>query len=151
MSQASVQVILLCDNSVRRPRLLAEHGLAMWIEGPWGSLLFDTGQTGIVTQNADRLGLNLADLKAIVLSHGHYDHTGGLREVLRRTGPVEVWVHPDVFAPKVARPSQSDQPAASHWVALRLGGIGGSGGPLLPGINPPRPGLGPVDKRGSAP
>ena len=65
-------------------------------------MIFDAGQTTTAVHNADLLGIDLAGLP-IVLSHGHYDHTGGLASVLERTGPVHVHAHPDVFASRYTR------------------------------------------------
>ncbi len=82
--------------------LIAEHGLAILIGGR-EKTLFDTGQGKAVLHNASILGINLQDIDKIVLSHGHYDHTGGLKEVLKETGEVEVIAHPDILADKRAR------------------------------------------------
>lgn len=49
------------------------------------------------------MGVYLTTIDRIVLSHGHVDHTGGLREVLRRRGEVEIIAHPDIWASKYAR------------------------------------------------
>ena len=62
--------------------------------------LFDTGQTGALMHNADELGLDLAQLSTIVLSHGHYDHTGGLPHILDRYGEATVYCHPSLVNPK---------------------------------------------------
>jgi len=58
--------------------------------------------------NAQVLGIDLSTIDKIVLSHGHIDHTGGLREVLRRTGKVEVIAHPDIWASKYARVGEQE-------------------------------------------
>lgn len=58
-----------------------EHGLSLYIETARARLLFDSGQTGAFLHNADHLGIDLARLDAVILSHGHYDHGGGLREL----------------------------------------------------------------------
>jgi len=95
----------LAENQVApgSPRgMIAEHGLAVLIEGK-EKVLFDTGQGRALMSNASVLGVDLSEIDRVVLSHGHYDHTGGLKELLKRTGGVEVVAHPDVFADKRAR------------------------------------------------
>jgi 7,8-dihydropterin-6-yl-methyl-4-(beta-D-ribofuranosyl)aminobenzene 5'-phosphate synthase len=66
-------------------------------------ILVDTGLSTSAIQNAKILGIDLSEIDKIVLSHGHADHTGGLREVLKLTGEVEVIAHPDIWAPKYTR------------------------------------------------
>ena len=66
---------------------LGEHGLAMLLETDDVRLLLDTGQSGTaVINNLSLLGVPPATLSAIVLSHGHYDHCGGLAQVLAHAG-----------------------------------------------------------------
>ena len=92
------KLTILCENSVGRPfGVIGEHGFACFIETEAGNVLFDTGQGLGVCNNAAVLGKNLASIQAISISHGHYDHTGGLPQVLDRTGPVPVYGHPDIF------------------------------------------------------
>ncbi|GAG24742.1 unnamed protein product, partial [marine sediment metagenome] len=98
-----IKATVLIEDTVARGGLMTEHGLSIHIETESGSLLFDTGQTGLVRDNADRLSIDLARLEAIVLSHGHYDHTGGLMDVLAATGPIDVYAHPDVSGKRYSR------------------------------------------------
>ncbi|MEE4113992.1 MAG: MBL fold metallo-hydrolase [Desulfobacteraceae bacterium] len=93
------KLTILCENSVGRPfGVVGEHGFACLIETQAGHVLFDTGQGLGICGNAAVLGKNLASVEAIAISHGHYDHTGGLPQVLEQTGPVPVYGHPDIFA-----------------------------------------------------
>ena len=92
------KLTILCENSVGRPfGVVGEHGFACFIETEAGNVLFDTGQGMGICGNAAALGKNLASIQAIAISHGHYDHTGGLPQVLNQTGPVPVYGHPDIF------------------------------------------------------
>ncbi len=77
----------------------SEHGLSFWIEYGGKHILFDTGQSDLILQNAKKLNVDLSQADAIVLSHGHYDHTGGLKEVLEKASEAMIYLHPD--APKV--------------------------------------------------
>jgi len=102
-----MRITTLCDNSTSMRRgLLAEHGFSVLLEGT-ERVLFDTGQTDVAVRNADTMGVDLATLTKIVLSHGHCDHTGGLRAVLERCGPVDVVAHPDIFQSKWFRDGDS--------------------------------------------
>ncbi len=89
-----VKITTLIEDTAIGYDLFAEHGLSLWIEYHGKNILFDTGQTGNVTKNAEILGIDLADTDAIVISHGHYDHTGGLDAVLAVAKRAKVYMHP---------------------------------------------------------
>ncbi len=90
-----VKISILADNRVAA---LAPKGL----RGEWGfaaavdDVLFDTGQTGIVPENAARMGINF-DFETVVLSHSHYDHTGGLPDALGQLDDPTLYCHPSVW------------------------------------------------------
>jgi len=101
----AIKLTTLSENSVGRvaPGLLGEWGLSILVEAEEQTILMDTGAGVAALNNADVLGVDLKKVSRIVLSHGHYDHTGGLRKILARTGEVEIIAHPDIWAPKYAR------------------------------------------------
>lgn len=74
-----VKITILIDNESHGKNLQSEFGLSFLIEDEDKSFIFDTGQTGKFLENAKELGIDLHKIKDIVLSHSHYDHTGGLR------------------------------------------------------------------------
>lgn len=93
-ARGTVKVTLLVENTTQSPKVLAEHGLAWWIDIDGDKrVLFDTGQGNALMHNAEILGIPLDKRNAIVLSHGHYDHAGGLEQVLNTFGPCPVWMH----------------------------------------------------------
>lgn len=96
------RITVIVENTCRDRGLLGEHGLSFWIELGSEAVLFDTGQGQVIKHNAQRLGVKLASTESIALSHGHYDHTGGLSDVLALTGHPRVYAHPQAFEPKYA-------------------------------------------------
>lgn len=99
-----VRFTTLCENSVSMSRgLLAEHGLAILVETPTEQLLFDTGQGLTLGNNAERLGKELAQVSKVVLSHGHYDHTGGLEPLLALGHEFTITAHPEAFGVKFGK------------------------------------------------
>lgn len=97
----SVKTVTLTEN-IANPGVLAEWGLSVLIDVDGIQVLLDTGQGISAACNADTLGIDLSGVNKMILSHGHYDHTGGLKEILARTGPVEVFAHPDMWDAKYA-------------------------------------------------
>ncbi len=91
------KITVLCENTVPTPGLLGEHGFAAFVETPGGNILFDTGQGFSLVQNSLRLQKDLRTVSKLVLSHGHFDHTGGMIAFLGVHGPCEVVAHPDVL------------------------------------------------------
>ena len=98
-----LRVTILVENSAGALGLLAEHGLALWIEVGDTNILFDTGQGMVLEHNARVLGVDLARIDAMILSHGHYDHTGGLESLLADRAPAAIYVHPHAFDAKFGR------------------------------------------------
>lgn len=98
-----VRITVLVENSVNTRGLKAEHGLAFHLDFGGRRVLFDTGQTDLLIENAAHLGVPLNDLEAVVLSHGHYDHTGGLAAVCRQSPSVCIFLHPAALEPKFSQ------------------------------------------------
>lgn len=95
-----MRIVTLVDNVVNGGGLQAEHGLSLYIETDGKKILFDTGQSDCYLLNAQRLGIDIADIDFVVLSHGHYDHTGGLSSFLERNSKARVYAKRGVFDPK---------------------------------------------------
>jgi len=99
-----IRITTLSENTAAMGDFLGEWGLSILVETEDMSVLLDTGKSVSASHNADTLGIELSKIDKIVLSHGHYDHTGGLREILRRMRKeVEIIAHPDIWQAKYAR------------------------------------------------
>ena len=95
------RITVLCENTVGALIGTGEHGFSIFIETEAGNYLFDTGNGFSIVRNALLLRKDLGSIKKIFLSHGHYDHTGGLPDVLSLKGDVEVCAHPDIFLERI--------------------------------------------------
>jgi len=96
------RLTILCENSVGIPLdVMGEHGFSCFIETNNGNYLFDTGQGLTIIPNSLALKKDLRSINAILLSHGHYDHTGGLPAVLKLKGTVDVYGHKEIFARRI--------------------------------------------------
>ena len=100
---AHLRITTLVENTALKKEHLAEHGLSFWIEIGNRKILFDTGQGNVISHNAEVFGIPLEETDAIVLSHGHYDHTGGLGEVWKLATKAVIFAHPDAFSHKYSR------------------------------------------------
>ncbi len=91
------------DNSVSLSGsgLIGEHGLSLYIETEENKILFDTGQNLALAHNTNVLDIDLSRIDTVVISHGHYDHTGGLKHLLEKNTTFSLYAHPDVFDDKL--------------------------------------------------
>ena len=90
-------ITVLLENTTHRADLQAEHGLSLYIEACGHRILFDMGQTDAFARNADTLGIDLSSVDVAILSHGHYDHGGGLPAFLARNPTAPVYVSRHAF------------------------------------------------------
>ncbi len=93
-----MKISVLCENTAR-DGFLAEHGLSLYIETAQHRILFDMGQSDVFVKNAERLGIDLRAVDIAVLSHGHYDHGGGIRHFLSRNGHAPIYLSRHAFGP----------------------------------------------------
>ncbi len=168
-STEGTKLTLLVDNRAKQG-LTVEHGLSIWIETAGRNLLFDTGQGAALQGNARSLGVDLTATDTLILSHGHYDHTGGVPQIVDGNPGVQVFVHPSATGPRysirdgaaksIAMPEPAKSslsalpPGSVHWVTEPVELIEGVGitGPI-PRLEPEEDVGGPffIDVRGSKP
>ncbi|MDJ0721731.1 MAG: MBL fold metallo-hydrolase [Desulfobacterales bacterium] len=115
---------ILCDNNIEGVDFLGEHGFAAHVAHSAVDLLFDTGQGHTLPHNLEASDACLAEVGAVVLSHGHYDHTGGLAWVLEQTGPVAVHAHPAVFDRHLVRDADAARFVGCPWTREELEAAG---------------------------
>ena len=92
-----MRIISLVENTSVNDAIKAEHGLSLYIESKNYKILFDMGQTDLFFKNAKRLGVDLSQVDIAILSHGHYDHGGGLEEFLKINKKAYVYVSQYAF------------------------------------------------------
>ncbi|HML72763.1 MAG TPA: MBL fold metallo-hydrolase [Macellibacteroides fermentans] len=95
-----MEITTLIENLVYQSGLVAEHGLSFYMEGCHKKILFDTGQSDCFIANAKALGVDLSDVDALIVSHGHYDHTGGLEAFLKINTKAVIYMKPGAIDAK---------------------------------------------------
>lgn len=117
LAAKDLQLMTLTENTTSWLWLVGESGWSILVEAEGQRLLFDTGLTTTAVHNAGRMGISPASFDRILLSHGHNDHSGGLRSVLQAAGvevgqtnfvdrerdSMEVVCHPEIWGPKYIR------------------------------------------------
>ena len=94
-----LRITILAENSVVVPfDVIGEHGFSAFVEMDGFNFLFDTGQGKALINNALALKKDLSSAQFLYLSHGHYDHTGGMVDLLKIKSPIDVYAHPDMFS-----------------------------------------------------
>lgn len=102
MDNSTVSITLLMDD-VSSDGYQSEHGLSLWIVYRGRRILFDTGQSDALLYNAEKRGIDISRAEAVVLSHGHYDHTGGLAAILDRATETKIYLHPAAIESKYSK------------------------------------------------
>ena len=97
-----MKITILCENLVGKLVGAGEHGFSAFIEMNEGNYLFDTGSGPSIVANSLVFNKDIRSVKKIFLSHGHFDHSGGLPEVLKLRSKVDVHIHPHVFLDRIA-------------------------------------------------
>lgn len=98
-----LKITVVADNTASG-KLLAEHGLAYYIECDGKRMFFDSGQGRVIEHNCERLNIDPLRANAFVISHGHYDHTGGIKYLSEHfSDNVKVYLHPAALEKKYAK------------------------------------------------
>ncbi len=97
--EVDTTISILVDNNAEAG-LMVEHGFSLWIETGSTRILFDTGQGNTLENNAQIMGIGLEATDILVLSHGHYDHTGGVAQGLHHAEKARVYCHPGTVHPR---------------------------------------------------
>ena len=92
-----MKISVLIENTAASDKLAAEHGLSLLLETQSARILFDAGASSVFAENAAAMGIDLSTVDFAVLSHGHYDHGGGLPRFLELNNHAPVWVNPHAF------------------------------------------------------
>ena len=122
-----LRVTTLSENTAGIPGVIAEWGLSVLVDTGEAKILFDTGASSSVPHNALLLGVDLSQIDRIALSHGHFDHTGGLMGVLRQAGkPMEIIAHPDIWSNKYTKVGDWERYAGIPFKREELESIGAS-------------------------
>ncbi len=121
-----MRIVLVSNNWANRRGFLAEHGLSLLIGWKRKRLLFDTGQGLVLPENLALLKRSVREIDAVALSHGHYDHGGGLEwlasELEGKTPPL--YIHPDAKLPRYCRDNGSLRRIDFHNGGKPLAGWG---------------------------
>ena len=116
-----MKLTVLTDNTARIDAYyLAEAGVSYYIQDCGKNILFDTGYSDVFVRNAEAMQIDLRQLDTIVFSHGHNDHTGGLRYLPENIKDIRVLAHPDAFNPKRCDGESIGSPIEQERLASRF-------------------------------
>ena len=89
-----VKIVVLLENTKGQSNLKCKHGLSLYAETEAHKILFDMGQNALFLKNAEALGVDIADIDIAVISHGHVDHSGGLKYFLEKNQKAKIYIRP---------------------------------------------------------
>jgi 7,8-dihydropterin-6-yl-methyl-4-(beta-D-ribofuranosyl)aminobenzene 5'-phosphate synthase len=95
-----VNIKILIENTAPTPMVRGEYGLGVLIRVDGKGILLDAGMDDGLVKNLKALGVQASDIDVMVLSHGHFDHAGGLLNALDQIGPRDIYLHPEALWPK---------------------------------------------------
>lgn len=104
-----MKITILLENTTLDNNLKFEHGLSLYVETKNHKILFDTGASDAFAYNAKQLGIDLSKVDIAFLSHGHYDHSGGLQTFLKLNNIAKVFAHKKVFGDYYAKRDENKQ------------------------------------------
>ncbi len=138
----NLNITAIVENTAGTFDTAGEWGLALWIEADERRILCDTGQGHTLLQNARLLGIDLASAEALVISHGHFDHTGGVTELVATGFRGKIYIHPAALSGKYQREKTPPHraigisPASERALRSRVGDVVESPRPteIAPGL-----------------
>ena len=137
-----MKITTLIENTACREGLVCEHGLSLYIETGSKRILFDAGQTGAFGDNAEKLGIDLSRVDLAVLSHGHYDHGGGLKRFLELNAAAPVYINQSAFSQCYNGPEKyiglAPSLRESDWSSWRTRWNWAKGSPSSPAMTAPK-------------
>lgn len=110
-----MELVTLIDNLVYGEGLIGEHGSSFLIKTHGKKILFDTGQTKAFVANASYLAEDLSDVDYVILSHGHFDHCGGLEAFLAINQTATIYLKPKAFGEKLTITNE-----IQHFIGFKL-------------------------------
>ncbi len=122
-----MKVQILSENRTSRPECLAEHGLSVYVEAGGRKLLFDAGASDLYRHNAGKMGVDLGRIDAVVISHGHYDHTGGVPSFCEVNRNARIYIHEKSFAATYGLEDgkPEEEPCSIRWTSEQRARIDG--------------------------
>lgn len=134
---------VLIENTVEkeRPELKPQHGISLYLETLGKKMLFDVGQNHLFLENARKLAVPVEAVDGVIISHGHYDHGGGLEPFFRKNSRGMVFLNKNCFTPLYARRTTGELKYIGLNVEMvsshpgRVGVISETYGSIAPGIS----------------
>ena len=125
MSTKGIRIVTLVENQGGVHKgLRTEHGISFYVEFNGKSLLFDTGQSDAFLRNAEQLKIDFRNVEALCVSHGHYDHSGGVRHLFAQGITPPVWIGKGFFDEKYAKDGTAYEYVGNNFDAEYFKSVG---------------------------
>ncbi|QSZ26984.1 MBL fold metallo-hydrolase [Aceticella autotrophica] len=103
-----MEIQVLIENLIYKKGFIAEHGLSLLVKKDDAEVLIDTGQTDNFMKNSGLMGIDLKKIKKVVLTHGHYDHVGGLKKLIEENRNVHIYANNEILSKKYIERKSGD-------------------------------------------